>query len=143
MADEHSSCELNLSVVVGLDFAIHAGARVVADVPSPVKCQILRHTPRRRVLYVPGAPALLVKQYFHPGPIDLIKSFVRGTPALREWRALREAERRHLPVPKPLALGQRDRQSLIVTEFIEAAATLEDFAKAEPRSEEHTSELQS
>ena len=132
MADEHSSCELNLSGVVWLEFANHAGARVVADVPSPVGCQILRHTPRRRVLYVPGAPALLVKQYFHPGPIDLIKSLVRGPPALREWRALREAERRHLPVPKPLALGQRDRQSLIVTEFIESAATLEDFAKAEP-----------
>jgi tRNA A-37 threonylcarbamoyl transferase component Bud32 len=132
MTDEQPSCELDLSGVVWLEFADHADARAVADLPSPVKCRILRHTPRRRVIYVPGAPALLVKQYFHHSPIDLVKAFVRGTPALREWRALREAERRHLPVPKPLALGRRERQSLLVTEFVESAVTLEDFAKAEP-----------
>ena len=132
MADEHPSCELDLSGVVWLEFADHADARAVADLPSAVKCRILRQTPRRRVIYVPGAPALLVKQYFHHSPVDLVKKLVRGTPALREWRALREAERRHLPVPKPFALGRRERQSFLVTEFVEPAVTLEDFAKAEP-----------
>ncbi len=128
---EHPPCELDLSGVVWLDLADHAGARALADLPSKVKCRMLRHTARRRVIYVPGAPALLVKQYFHHGPIDFLKTFVRGTPALREWRALREAERRRLPVPKPLALGRRERQSLLVTEFVESAVTLEDFAKVE------------
>lgn len=128
---EHPSCELDLSGVVWLDLADHAGARAVADSPSKLQCRVLRHTPRRRVLYIPGGPALLVKQYFHASPIDLVKNFVRGAPALREWRALREAERRRLPVPKALALGRRERQSLLVTEFVESAVTLEDFAKAE------------
>jgi tRNA A-37 threonylcarbamoyl transferase component Bud32 len=132
MTDESQFSELDLSGVVWLEFAEHANARACAELPSRLECRVLRHTPRRRVLCIPGAPGLLIKQYFYRGPIDVFKTLARRTPALREWRALREAERRRLPVPKPLALGRGERQSLLVTEFVEPAVTLEDFVKAEP-----------
>ena len=130
MAGEDQSGELDLRGVVWLELADHFDARTIVDSPS-LPCRILRHTARRRVLYVPGVPALLIKQYFHRGPVDHFKNFVRGAPALREWHALREAERRRLPVPKPLACARGERQSLLVTEFVESAVTLEAFLKSE------------
>jgi tRNA A-37 threonylcarbamoyl transferase component Bud32 len=132
MTDERGYCDLDTGGIHWLQTADCPEARALVDSPAKLKCRILRRAPRRFVSYAPGVPALLIKQYLHRGPIDFIKTLVRGAPALREWRALREAENRRLPVPKPLALGRRERQSLLVTEFIESAVTLEDYAKAAP-----------
>ena len=132
MTDEREACDLDTAGIHWLQTADCPEARALVDWPAKLKCRLLRRAPRRCVSYAPGTPALLIKQYFHRGPIDFVKTLVRGAPALREWRALREAEHRRLPVPKPLALGRREGQSLLVTEFIASAVTLEDFAKAAP-----------
>jgi tRNA A-37 threonylcarbamoyl transferase component Bud32 len=133
MADERQFCELDVRGVVWHALADHPSASAVAHLPAKLSCEILRYTPRRRVLYAPGRPALLIKQYFQTGLFELAKSFFRGPPALREWRALREAEARGLPVPKALALGTRRdgaaRASFLATEFIPQAVSLEDLLR--------------
>jgi tRNA A-37 threonylcarbamoyl transferase component Bud32 len=128
MTDPHRSCELDLGGVVWLDFAGGAAGVISRLTEKLPPCRVLRAVPRRRVVYVPGAPALLVKQFFDRRPLDAVKTMVGGAPALREWRALREAERRGLPVPKPLVLGRGERQSLLISEFVECAVSLEEFA---------------
>lgn len=131
MGEEIRTLEIDLDGVTWSDVADCADARAVVSLPFKLNGQVLRYTPRRQVVYVPGRPALVVKRYFHRGPVDLLKNICRGAPALREWRALREAERRGLAVPKALALGGwhqgSTRQSLLVTRFIDDAASLEDF----------------
>ena len=132
MVEDRQFCEIDLNGVAWLALADDADARI-AGLPRKVGGQILRYTPRRRVLYAAGPPALLIKQYFHAGLIELTKNFFRGTPARREWRALRDAERRHIPVPKALALGVQRRasirQSFLVTEFIAPAESLEELLR--------------
>jgi tRNA A-37 threonylcarbamoyl transferase component Bud32 len=121
--------ELDLEGITWTELADCAAARAVVNLRTRLPCRVLRYTPRRRVLYVPGRPALIVKQFFHRGALDHAQNFWRGAPALREGRALAGAERRGLAVPKALALGWRrqgsTRQSLLVTEFIDDAVSLE------------------
>ena len=133
MADERLTCELDLRGVVWHVSSEHPASAAIADLPKKLSCEVLRYTPRRRVLYAPGRPALLIKQYLHHGPFEAVKRVIRGTPAMHEWRALREAERRGLPVPKALAVGERRdgsaRASFLAMEFIPRAVSLEDLCR--------------
>ena len=133
MADGRQTCELDLDGVRWIALGDPSDARALADLPRKLPCKILRYTPRRRVLYAAGPPALLIKQYFHGGWIQLAKNLLRGAPARREWRALRAAERRGLPVPKALALASARpvRESWLVTEFVAPAVSLEDLLRGE------------
>ncbi|HKY86229.1 MAG TPA: lipopolysaccharide kinase InaA family protein [Pseudorhodoplanes sp.] len=128
MTDGQISCELDLGGVVWVELAATAGGVISGLRGKLLPCQVLRSVPRRRVMYVPGTPALLVKQFFDRRAFDVIKTMLRGAPALQEWRALREAERRGLPVPEPFGLGRRRGQSLLLSEFVESAISLQDFA---------------
>lgn len=94
--------------------------------------QVLRMTPHRRVVRVEGrAYPLLVKHFRSRGVLAFLKGVLRGSPALREWRALHEAQRRGLPIPRPVAIGQRGRvlrrESLLVTEALEGTIPLGDY----------------
>ena len=128
MADDRPVCELDLRSAVWKVPAEDPHARPL--LASPVSCEILRVTPRRRVLKTSTAPALLIKQYFSGGLVQRAKNFLRGAPAEREWRALCGAAERGLPVPKPLALGALPGATLLVTEFIAPARTLDDLLRA-------------
>jgi tRNA A-37 threonylcarbamoyl transferase component Bud32 len=85
--------------------------------------ELLRATPHRRVLRVAGRPPLIVKHFAPQGIPATLKSFIRPSPAAREWRALRKAVRLALPVPRPVALGWRRkgllRESFLVTEAVD------------------------
>lgn len=94
--------------------------------------KLIRATPHRRVLQVEGrSHTLLVKHFVHSGIRAGLKATLRGPPAWREWKALREAQQRGLPLPKPLALGWRGRiwkrESFLVTDFIEQAIPLSHY----------------
>jgi tRNA A-37 threonylcarbamoyl transferase component Bud32 len=135
MADGRQSWELDLDGVVWHALADHPDAARIPELPNRLSCAVLRYTPRRRVLHAPGTPTLLIKHYSHRGALETAKRFLRGTPARREWRALREAARRGLPVPAALALGERragsGRESFLVTEFLTQAVSLEEFLRGD------------
>lgn len=87
--------------------------------------RLLRATPHRCALWVNGKRhPLFVKRFYHRGIWGLLKIFLRNS-ASREWSALREAQGRGLPLPRPVAWGQRGRilkrGGFLVTEFLEGA----------------------
>jgi tRNA A-37 threonylcarbamoyl transferase component Bud32 len=105
---------------------------VISYVISPTERWILRCTPKRCVSLVKtdGRP-LLVKRFHYFGIDGMLKSLLRGTPAAREWNALREARARGLPSARPLALGKGGGilkgKSVLVAEAIENARPLGDY----------------
>ena len=92
---------------------------------------ILRATRNRRVMRVNGCPSVIVKHFLPGRTSGLLKSIIRGDPALREWNALRRAARHELPVPKAVAVGWRyrfaRRESFLVTEALNDAAPLGQY----------------
>ena len=95
------------------------------------RTDLLRATRNRRVMRVDGCPSVIVKHFLPGGPLGLLKSIIRGDPALREWNALRRAARHELPVPKAVAVGWRyrfaQRESFLVTEALSDAAPLGQY----------------
>ena len=91
--------------------------------------RLIRATPHRRVLQVEGRRCpFLVKHFVVAGISAGLKGALRGSPAAREWKAIHEAQRRGLPVPRPVALGEGrkiwKRESLLITEFIGGSVPL-------------------
>jgi hypothetical protein len=93
--------------------------------------ELLRATRNRRVMRVDGCPSVIVKHFLPGRTLGLLKSLIRGDPALREWNALRQAARHELPVPKAVAVGWRyrfaRRESFLVTEALNDAVPLGQF----------------
>lgn len=130
MTDGRPLCELDLRSAQWAAPAQDPNVRMLLCSSEPLPCVILRATPRRRVLQTLTAPPLLIKQYFSAGGLQRMKSALRGDAAEREWRALRGAAERLLPVPRPLALGFLPDASLLVTEFITSAQALDELLRA-------------
>ncbi len=98
--------------------------RLLAAARTGWEGQTLRVTPGRRVVWVDGEVGpVLLKHFRMRGLGNTLKCLLRGSPASREWAALREARRLGLPVPRPVALGERKgflyRESFLVTEALE------------------------
>ncbi len=123
------------SVIDGISWSIVEGCEeelLSALRPGWSQGKLIRATPHRRVFRVAGKQRSFLLKHFVPSGIwGVLKAVLRGSPAVREWKALREAQRRGLPVPAPVALGKGakiwNRESLLVTEFIEGSIPLSDF----------------
>jgi tRNA A-37 threonylcarbamoyl transferase component Bud32 len=93
---------------------------------EPQGGEVVQQSPKRRLVVrtcAAGArPVRLVfKEFRSAGPAARIKDLIRPSPALRAWRALQEAQRRGIRVPRPHALLSDDRRGLgvVVMECLE------------------------
>ncbi|MFQ5801290.1 MAG: lipopolysaccharide kinase InaA family protein [Candidatus Methylomirabilales bacterium] len=106
--------------------------RLLAAARSGWSGQVQRIAPQRRVVQIEGkAGPLLLKHFRTRGMAASLKVLLRGSLASQEWTALRKVRRLGLPVPKPVALGERKglfhREGLLVTEALEDALPLGEY----------------
>lgn len=123
---DHDLCRLT---VAGISWLATDGDSV-SEVTGALQrgAEVLRVTPHRRVLRVGGRRPLIVKHFSPRGIAAKLKTFMRRSPAMREWLALRKAIRLALPVPRPVAVGWRHggmtRESFLVTEALEGSRSM-------------------
>jgi tRNA A-37 threonylcarbamoyl transferase component Bud32 len=91
----------------------------------------VKHSRVRDVFFLPAHeshPASVLKVYRARGAGALARTLLLGSPAQREWNALRRLRSAGVNAPQPLALGTKPPfSSYLVTRRIESCATLEDL----------------
>ena len=97
-----------------------------------------------RLPATPDRPGLVVKVY-HARGLDPVKSLFLGAPAEREWKALLALRAAGVRVPVPVAFGRMrglsPRRSVLITEAVEGAATLEAILLGEARAPRNRRDL--
>lgn len=112
--------------------------RLLAAMRAGWEGQVQRITPGRRVVRVDGkAGPVLLKHFRVHGVGATLKGLLRSSPASQEWTALQKVRRLGLPVPRPVALGERrgplHREGLLVTEALDGAVPLDAVFFGEDR----------
>lgn len=91
--------------------------------------EVYRLRPGRLVIRVDGKAGPLFLKHFRSHGVGALKGLVRSAPAFREWTALQQARRRGVPVPRPVALGERagllHHEGLLVMEALDGTLPLD------------------
>ncbi len=108
------------------------------DQPDEYAAQTLSQTAYRRIVHlaVGSPPVPIVVKEFLPTrtrptvakrAIAMLQRLTRHTPALREWKALKQLHEAGIPVPEPLAFAKRPGGgALVVTRHVDKAKTLDE-----------------
>lgn len=75
--------------------------------------KILKDSPVRRVVFLPGPKGELFCKYYKIKTKDKIKGFLVPSKARREWAIAKKARDRGIPTPTPLAMAERRRMGLL------------------------------
>ncbi|RMG08709.1 MAG: hypothetical protein D6731_21235 [Planctomycetota bacterium] len=90
-----------------------AGARAPEELPG---ARVVKHNRVRTVVRVPEGPsgALFVKRFRAHGLAKQLVHTLRGSPAAREFRAMRALAASGVPCPEPVVLGEERRAGRVV-----------------------------
>jgi heptose I phosphotransferase len=105
------------------------------------ECLILKDNILRTSILLPlpqnNIQAVFIKRHRRRHWKDDVKTLVLPSKAFLEWKTLLQFKRLHLPVPNPLAYGEKRKHgilqdSCLVTEALSSAKPLKDYLLREP-----------